>query len=178
MENKEYIEIKDNIIIGHYCGVMLEKNDGITRIEIDNPNANVGDDVRLYSDLVKGVKKPLVQLIEEGLKTIPEGKKLNTDGTDFEDMTEAEKWEAGLIVLDATQWLEDDADYPRAKTQEELLEVGLISKNKYNEYISDLRKQAYQNEADPIFLQYQREEATKQEWLDKVAEIKQRYPKK
>jgi hypothetical protein len=39
-----------------------------------------------------------------------------------------------------------------------------------------LRKFAYQNEADPIFFKYQRGEATQQEWLDKIAEIKARYP--
>lgn len=35
------------------------------------------------------------------------------------------------------------------------------------------RKQAYIDESDPIFFKWQRGEATQQEWLDKVAEIKQ-----
>lgn len=39
------------------------------------------------------------------------------------------------------------------------------------------RKAAYQNEADPLFFKWQRGEATEQQWLDKVAEIKARYPK-
>jgi hypothetical protein len=39
------------------------------------------------------------------------------------------------------------------------------------------RKAAYQNEADPLFFKWQRGEATEQEWLDKIAEIKARYPK-
>jgi hypothetical protein len=34
---------------------------------------------------------------------------------------------------------------------------------------------AYQEESDPLFFKWQRDEATKQEWLDKVAEIKQRW---
>lgn len=38
------------------------------------------------------------------------------------------------------------------------------------------RKAAYQVEADPLFFKYQRGEATEQEWLDKIAEIKTRYP--
>lgn len=38
------------------------------------------------------------------------------------------------------------------------------------------RAQAYQDEADPLFFKWQRGEATEQEWLDKVAEIKARYP--
>lgn len=39
------------------------------------------------------------------------------------------------------------------------------------------RAEAYRNESDPIFFKWQRGEATEQEWLDKVAEIKQRFPK-
>jgi hypothetical protein len=38
------------------------------------------------------------------------------------------------------------------------------------------RVEAYRNESDPIFFKYQRDEATKEEWLDKIAEIKARYP--
>jgi len=39
------------------------------------------------------------------------------------------------------------------------------------------RKAAYIAEADPLFFRAQRGEITEQEWLDKVAEIKARYPK-
>jgi hypothetical protein len=39
------------------------------------------------------------------------------------------------------------------------------------------RARAYRNESDPLFFKWQRGEATEQEWLDKVAEIKLRYPK-
>ena len=39
------------------------------------------------------------------------------------------------------------------------------------------RKAAYIAEADPLFFKAQRGEATVQEWQDKVAEIKTRYPK-
>lgn len=38
------------------------------------------------------------------------------------------------------------------------------------------RANAYRTESDPIFFKSQRGEATQQEWLDKVAEIKARYP--
>lgn len=37
------------------------------------------------------------------------------------------------------------------------------------------RREAYLNESDPLFFKWQRGEATQQEWLDKVAEIKQRW---
>jgi hypothetical protein len=39
------------------------------------------------------------------------------------------------------------------------------------------RKAAYIAEADPLFFKAQRDEATYQEWLDKIAEIKARFPK-
>lgn len=41
---------------------------------------------------------------------------------------------------------------------------------------SAMRGQAYREESDPIFFKLQRGDATSQEWLDKVAEIKARWP--
>ena len=43
--------------------------------------------------------------------------------------------------------------------------------------IDQQRQSAYQTESDPLFFKYQRGEATEQEWLDKVSEIKARFPK-
>jgi hypothetical protein len=47
------------------------------------------------------------------------------------------------------------------------------------EYISlvnkEFRATAYKQESDPIFFKWQRAEATQQEWLDKVNEIKNRW---
>jgi hypothetical protein len=39
------------------------------------------------------------------------------------------------------------------------------------------RKAAYIAEADPLFFKAQRGEATLQVWLDKIADIKARFPK-
>jgi len=39
------------------------------------------------------------------------------------------------------------------------------------------RRNAYTLESDPLFFKAQRGEATMQEWEDKVAEIKERFPK-
>jgi hypothetical protein len=39
-----------------------------------------------------------------------------------------------------------------------------------------LRKAAYIAESDPLFFKYQRGDATKEEWLAKIEEIKARYP--
>jgi hypothetical protein len=43
--------------------------------------------------------------------------------------------------------------------------------------IEEQRREAYAAESDPIFFRWQRGEATQQEWLDKIAEIKARLPK-
>jgi hypothetical protein len=39
-----------------------------------------------------------------------------------------------------------------------------------------LRRAAYAAESDPIYFMAQRNEATQQQWLDKIAEIKARWP--
>lgn len=46
-----------------------------------------------------------------------------------------------------------------------------------NNLSSSNRKAAYINEADPLFFKFQRGEVTQQEWLDKIQEIKIRFPK-
>jgi hypothetical protein len=38
------------------------------------------------------------------------------------------------------------------------------------------RAEAYAAEADPLFFKYQRVEGSKQDWLDKVEEIRERFP--
>lgn len=42
--------------------------------------------------------------------------------------------------------------------------------------IKEGRRDAFMMEADPLFFGWQRGENTEQEWLDKVAEIRARYP--
>ena len=44
------------------------------------------------------------------------------------------------------------------------------------EQIQAQRRQAFQQEADPLFFKVQRGEATEQEWLGKVQQIRERYP--
>ena len=46
-----------------------------------------------------------------------------------------------------------------------------------DEITTSLRAEAYRNESDPLFFKWQRGEIEQQVWLDKVAEIKARYPK-
>lgn len=44
------------------------------------------------------------------------------------------------------------------------------------EQLSALRAEAYRAESDPLFFKTQRGEATMDEWLAKIAEIKARFP--
>lgn len=172
----EYLEIKDNIIIGHYCGAMPKQKDPVIEYRIiENCVANIGDDIRIYSDLQAGTKKPLAQLVKEGFVPVPEGKKLNEAGTGFEDMTEAEKVAAGLIQLKADEKIE--GSYIVKKSKKELYDEGRLSKEEYNLYIDNLRQAAYKQESDPLGMQVVRGELDKSEWLAKIAEIKQRHPK-
>ncbi len=43
--------------------------------------------------------------------------------------------------------------------------------------VNELRLDAYSSESDPLFFKAQRGEATLQEWQDKIAEIRARFPK-
>jgi hypothetical protein len=51
------------------------------------------------------------------------------------------------------------------------------SQSEVDKITVELRAEAYRNESDPLFFKAQRGEATHEEWLDKVNEIKARYPK-
>lgn len=52
-----------------------------------------------------------------------------------------------------------------------------IKSGRENEANKQLRANAYKEESDPIFFQWQRGSKTQQDWLDKIAEINARYPK-
>lgn len=62
-------------------------------------------------------------------------------------------------------------------TDEEIAQYQEESKICDNESAIQQRLIAYRNESDPLFFKWQRGEVLEQEWLDKVAEIKARYPK-
>jgi len=55
-----------------------------------------------------------------------------------------------------------------------------IDQNKLKEHKNAIakanREQAYKTESDPLFFRWQRGEATEQDYLDKVDEIRARFP--
>ena len=52
-----------------------------------------------------------------------------------------------------------------------------IKSERENQVNKELRAEAYKQEADPIAFKMLRGEATQEEWLAKISEIKLRYPK-
>jgi hypothetical protein len=74
------------------------------------------------------------------------------------------KWEGAWVLEEIPQ--PDPEPEPTPPTPEEKAEMVRMQ-----------RQGAYQAEADPLFFKAQRGEATLQEWQDKIAEIKTRFPK-
>ena len=176
MKYFERLEVKNNIITNHIIGEKpKQEKEGVTYLYASNVKANIGDDVRMYEDLITGKKKSLKKLIDENLVQPPKGKKLNEAGTDFEDMSEVEKVEARLKTLKDDEKIENGFIVP--KTKKELYDEGKLSKEEYNLYIDELRQPAYAREADPLGMQVLRGELEKTVWLEKIVEIKARYPK-
>ena len=63
-------------------------------------------------------------------------------------------------ILDSNEWIAPEVIVP---------DVAELT-------VDELRQAAYAAEADPLFFKWQRGEATQQDWLDVIAEIKARYP--
>jgi len=55
--------------------------------------------------------------------------------------------------------------------------IAILENKLTDEEVDSLRRAAYEEEADPLFFKYQRKEIKKEVWLNKVQEIKERYPK-
>jgi len=56
-------------------------------------------------------------------------------------------------------------------------EDDVLTQSEINARNEQLRTEAYRSESDPLFFKAQRNEATMEEWVAKVNEIKTRYPK-
>lgn len=76
---------------------------------------------------------------------------------------------------DDLEWLDTQQTQP--SDAEITAEVARLQALEPNRIAEVNRRAAYIAEADPLFFKAQRGEATVQEWQDKVAEIKARYPK-
>lgn len=54
--------------------------------------------------------------------------------------------------------------------------IPVLEAEKAHDQVKRARQAAYQTEADPLYFGWQRGENTEQDWLDKVADIRARYP--
>ena len=83
---------------------------------------------------------------------------------------------AGFIIRgDDLEWLDQNQTQP---TDAEIdAEVARLTALEPARIATENRRAAYIAEADPLFFKTQRGEATMEEWQEKVAEIKQRFPK-
>lgn len=61
-------------------------------------------------------------------------------------------------------------------TQEQLDSIYEEIIGEKRQSVREKRLRAYRDESDPLFFKWQRGEATQEEWLAKVAEIRQLYP--
>lgn len=73
--------------------------------------------------------------------------------------------EVNVQTGERTEREQDPSEIPAPPSAEEIAAVA-----------KQLRVIAYKEESDPLFFMAQRGEGTMQDWLDKVAEIKARYP--
>lgn len=71
------------------------------------------------------------------------------------------------------KWVDGE---PIEMSEEERLSLEPTLEQKIEE-VEQQRRIAYQEESDPIFFMWQRGEATEKDWLEKILEIKARYPK-
>lgn len=80
-----------------------------------------------------------------------------------------------VLCGDDLEWL--DTEQAQPSDAEINAEVARLQALEPNRIAEANRRAAYIAEADPLFFKAQRGEVTMQEWQDKVAEIKARYPK-
>ena len=84
------------------------------------------------------------------------------------------RWRMNGDGYEGLEWLSDTSKPSQEELESHWDEV---QKEAQIDRVRKKRAIAYRNESDPIFLKYQRGEATKQQWLDKIEEIKERFPK-
>jgi len=125
---------------------------------IDDGIIVLGSDEKVADNAI--VKKSFFELIRDGIEKCPEGMMIET--VDVND-----QYPDGLML--------------RPKTLDERIQDGEMSAEQaYTIRLDEChqnRKMAYVNESDGLFFDWQRGESTKEEWLAKVAEIKERFPK-
>lgn len=83
------------------------------------------------------------------------------------------QWSLTGVDYSGLEWLDDSAK----PTEKELqAQWAYVEYQAQYDSVTDARQASYQSTSDPIFMQYQRGEATEQQWLDAVQAIKDANP--
>ena len=96
---------------------------------------------------------------------------INIDGIDTWASLVIEKDESGNIINNPVITFDKEV----SPTQEQLDALYEEISGEKPVSLDEKRRQAYRDESDPLFFKWQRGEATMEEWLAKIAEIKGRY---
>jgi hypothetical protein len=119
-----------------------------TVIQLNNDSYYVGTTEADESPLEPGIYLMPAGAIEADVPEIPEGKRAKR-------------------VNDT--WIYEDLP-------EDITTIRPLTFEQRTELVRLQRQGAYVREADPLFFKWQREEITKDEWLNKILEIKERFP--
>lgn len=126
-------------------------------------------------------------IIEKFPYTIGELRSDNSHISFPREIPESTLAEYGVFPVEVTQYPEVGFDKNVAEGQPELVngvwkqvwvvsDIGADGIAYFNAQQKRCRETAYATESDPIFFMSQRGEATQEEWLAKIAEIKARFP--
>jgi hypothetical protein len=74
---------------------------------------------------------------------------------------------------ESLEW-KDSSKKPTKKALEALWEE--VKLESVKEQVDNLRREEYQKVSDPLFFAYQRGEVTKEDWLNAVKSVKEKYP--
>jgi len=131
------------------------------------------------------VKKPAPQVSEAAWYRIflQDGNDIIDNGTRLAPVEQLQKDLPGAAIIPIAEvppnWADMSVQDGNLVPASPEVITGRVARKKaaHNAQMDGLRFIAYQNESDPIYMKYQRQEATEQEWLSKIEEIRQRYPK-
>jgi hypothetical protein len=83
------------------------------------------------------------------------------------------QWSLNGDTYDGLTWLENTQKPSQAELD---AAWPAVQREQQTKIVESQRKAAYTIESDPVFFQWQRGDATEQEWLDAVEAVKAKYP--
>jgi len=178
-----FVKVKDNIIIGIYCGYKSKINVLAEESFIDvdkNFPGIVGMDIRIV-DVKNGTIMPIEDQIKHGYYYLSERQEIID--SEIVDKPIEKLWIEGIEPL--PEELKIVNNEVVNKSVYELYSEKIITFDEATATVFALRKNHYSMFADPLKMEsdYMKElgqkdwEKKKQEWLNKVKEIKNTYPK-